>query len=174
MWVVGRVIVILKWLPLFRAKWESIDFHPEQPSVSRLVPLPGGDDLLCPVRAWGIFVRRRMGIRNYVDNARFWPYSMYALTYFCKRVIKDSLVFAGNSANCPMGPHQFRKLASSLSRKFFQEPEKVLYRKMGSKSMSVLTRSYIRDVPGVRHTYVVPLGTLYPNTRLVRNLSKKS
>ena len=116
--------VILKWLPLFRAKWESIDFHPEQPSVSRLVPLPGGDDLLCPVRAWGIFVRRRMGIRNYVDNARFWPCSMYALTYFCKRVIKDSLVFAGNSANCPMGPHQFRKLASSLSRKFFQETER--------------------------------------------------
>ena len=73
-----------------------------------------------------------------------------------------------------MGPHQFRKLASSLSRKFFQEPEKVLYRKMGSKSMSVLTRSYIRDVPGVRHTCVVPLGTLYPNTRLVRDLSKKS
>ena len=166
--------VILKWLPLFRAKWESADFHPEQPSVSRLVPLPGGDILLCPVRAWGVFVRKRMTIRNYMDNDRFWPCSMYALSYFCKRVVKDSVKFAGKSVVGPVGPHQFRKLAGSLSRKFFTDSERVLYNKMGSKSMSVLTRSYIRDVSRVRHSCVVPLGTLYPNTRLVRDLPKKS
>lgn len=166
--------VILKWLPLFRAKWESADFHPEQPSVSRLVPLPGEDVLLCPVRAWSVFVRKRMTIRNYVDNDRFWPCSMYALTYFCKRVVKDSVKFAGKSLVGPVGPHQFRKLAGSLSRKFFTDSERVLYNKMGSKSMSVLTRSYIRDVSRVRHSCVVPLGTLYPNARLVRDLPKKS
>ena len=162
--------VILRWLPNFRAKWDSHDFHPEEPSLSRLKPLEGADILLCPVRAWEIFVKKRAIYVNSFNNNRFWPISQKYLTNACKKVVRKSIRLAGKSEDCPMGPHQFRKLGNSLSRKFFNKPEKTLFKKVGSKSMSVLHRSYIRDVSPVSFSCVVPLGTLHPNSLPVRKI----
>ena len=121
--------VILRWLPNFRAKWESHDFHPEEPSLSRLKPLEGADILLCPVRAWEIFVKKRAIYVNSFNNNRFWPISQKYLTNACYNVARQSIRLAGKSEECPMGPHQFRKLGNSLSRKFFNNLKKPYLRK---------------------------------------------
>ena len=162
--------VYLRWLPGFSAKWESDRFTAKEPSLSRLVPLKSGDELLCPVRAWNIFCRRRLQVVNRFNNDRFWPVSKSSLTYICKRVIRDALRWAGKPLNVPTGPHQFRKISTSLSRKFFKGTEDTLANKVGSKGLNVLRRAYIRDISPVRFACVVASGTVYSNSIPVRKL----
>ena len=163
-------IVYLRWLLGFSAKWESDRFTAKEPSLSKLVPLRSGDDLLCPVRAWKIFCVKRLRIINRFNNDRFWPISKIFLTYVCKRVIRDALRWAGKPLDCPTGPHQFRKIGTSLSRKYFRASEEVLAKKVGSKGINVLRRAYIRDISPVRFACVVACGTIYPNSVPVRKI----
>ena len=163
-------IVYLRWLLGFSAKWESDRFTAKEPSLSKLVPLRSGDDLLCPVRAWKIFCVKRLRIINRFNNDRFWPISKISLTYVCKRVIRDALRWAGKPLDCPTGPHQFRKISTSLSRKYFRASEEVLAKKVGSKGINVLRRAYIRDISPVRFACVVACGTIYPNSVPVRKI----
>ena len=163
-------IVYLRWLLGFSAKWESDRFTAKEPSLSKLVPLRTGDDLLCPVRAWKIFCVKRLNVVNRLNNDRFWPISKISLTYVCKRVIGDALRWAGKPLDCPMGPHQFRKISTSLSRKYFRASEEVLAKKVGSNGINVLRRAYIRDISPVRFACVVACGTIYPNSVPVRKI----
>ena len=71
-----------------------------------------------------------------------------------------------------IGTHHLRKFAISLSWKFFKASEQDLFNKVGSKSMVTLLSTYIRDVPGVSVPCVVPLGTLMPNSKVIRKLCK--
>ena len=162
--------VYLRWLPGFSAKWESDRFVAKEPTLSKLVPFKSGDELLCPVRAWKIFCRRRVNIVNRFNDDRFWPVSKTSLSYICKRVIKDALRWAGKPLDVPTGPHQFRKISTSLSRKFFKMSEDALACKVGSKGLNVLRRAYIRDISPVRHACVVAAGTIYPKSIPVRKL----
>ena len=162
--------VYLKWLPGFSAKCESDRFTAKEPTLSKLVPFKSDDELLCPMRAWKIFCKRRLEVVNHFDNDRFWPVSKTSLTYSCKKVIRDALRWAGKPLDVPTGPHQFRKISTSLSRKFFNISEDALACKVGSKGMNVLRRAYIRDISPVRYACVVASGTVYPNSIPVRKL----
>ena len=162
--------VYLRWLPGFSAKWESERFTAKEPTLTKLVPFKSGDDLLCPVRAWKIFCVKRVRVVNRFNNDRFWPISKISLTYTCKRVIRNALRWAGKPLDCPTGPHQFRKVSTSLSRKYFRASEEALAKKVGSNGMNVLRRAYIRDISPVRFACVVASGTVYPNDVPVRKL----
>ena len=72
--------------------------------------------------------------------------------------------------DCPTGPHQFRKISTSLSRKYFRAFEEVLAKKVGSKGINVLRKAYIRDISPVRFACVVACGTIYPNSVPVRKI----
>ena len=163
-------IVYLRWLLDFSAKWESVRFTAKEPTLSKLVPLRSGDDLLCPVRAWKIFCVKRLNVTNRFNNDRFWPISKISLSLVCKKVIGDALRWAGKPLDCPMGPHQFRKVSTSLSRKYFRASEEVLAKKVGSNGINVLRRAYIRDISPVRFACVVACGTIYPNSVPVRKI----
>ena len=163
-------IVYLRWLQAFSAKWESDRFTAKEPTLSKLAPLRSGDDLLCPVRAWKIFCVKRLNVINRFNNDRFWPISKISLTLVCKKVIRDALRWAGKPLDCPTGPHQFRKVSTSLSRKYFRASEEVLAKKVGSKGINVLRRAYIRDISPVRFACVVACGTIYPNSVPVRKI----
>ena len=85
-------------------------------------------------------------------------------------MIRDALRWAGKPLDVPTGPHQFRKISTSLSRKFFKISEDALACKVGSKGMNVLRRAYIRDISPVRYACVVASGTVYPNLTPMRKL----
>ena len=64
----------------------------------------------------------------------------------------------------PGGPHHLRKFAASYSWAFLIRSlvqEKLLAHRMGCKSLSVLKRVYIREVPPLEFSCVFPLGTLF-------------
>ena len=62
------------------------------------------------------------------------------------------------------GPHHFRKLAASYSAKMFSSAndETRLKKKLGCSAKSkILNKVYIKEVPPLVHTCVLPLGTYY-------------
>ena len=50
----------LKWLKEFRAKTYSPKFHPPSPSIGYLISNRASDNLLCPVRAYKIYLLRSL------------------------------------------------------------------------------------------------------------------
>ena len=154
--------VILKWLPDFRAKHDTVDFQPEDPSISRLNSLNDIDLKLCPVRAWEIYLRRRNNVDNVSREDCFWLVSKPTLSDYFVSLVKRSRKFSERSDIVNICVHQMRKFAVSYSKKYFSISDKDLYTKMGSSSMSVLKSNYIRDVNPLRFICVVPAGTLKP------------
>ena len=93
-----------------------------------------------------------------------WPLGSSVLSGLVTSVITEARVFAGRSDVVPGGPHHLRKFAASYSRAFlirFPGQEILLARRMGCKSLSVLKRVYIREVPPLEFSYVFPLSTLF-------------
>ena len=86
-----------------------------------------------------------------------WICNIQALTKMFIDVVKKSQY---SDPNIKIGPHQMRKLACSYNKKHFPEHEQRLIVKLGSKSMNVLTRTYIRSVPELHFSCVLPTGTL--------------
>ena len=156
-------VVILKWLPEFRAKRDSSDFRPDEPSISILSSSDESESLLCPVRAWRIYLLRRPRVVNRFNDNCFWPWGKIEMTYVFKSLVADARNFAGIPDEVPIGPHQMRKFAASYSRTYLHSTDEGLFKKMGCKSMSVLKKCYISNVPPVRFSCVVPLGTLLAN-----------
>ena len=152
--------VSLSWLPDFTAKYHSADFRPDPPRISKSTDAQ--ERLLCPVRAWEHYIKRRAVIANSANPLRFWPMSGKALTLEFKKLIKDSRKFVGKSDKVACGPHQMKKLACSYSKKYFPRSSKLLFKRVGSKSMNVLNRCYIKEVPALRFSCVLPLGTVRP------------
>ena len=96
----------------------------------------------------------------------FWPFSQGTLQYLLKELILDSRVFMGKSKGIPAGSHQFRKFAASYSQKFLalsSDHCEVLRKRMGCKSLTILGKVYIDEVPSLSYPCAVPLGTVLPN-----------
>jgi len=73
---------------------------------------------------------------------------------------------AGDLSDVPIGPHQMRKFAASYSAKMINssvEGERKLMERMGCKTMSVLKRHYINNIPCVSLKMVIPVGTCVPD-----------
>ena len=143
-----------------------MDFCPEDPSISRMNSLDEIELKLCPVRAWEIYRKRRSRVVNHFNDDCFWAASQDSLSEYFVSLVKKALVFSGRSVNVKICVHQMRKLAGSLSKKFFNVIDKDLCAKMGSKSMVVLIKCYIRDVSSLKFTRVVPAGTLKASSNL--------
>ena len=157
----GRII--LQWLPYFRAKHDSKDFRPEDPSISRLESRDDSDLLLCPVRAWSIYSSRWGSVPTVANDSCFWHFNQPHLSYVIRKLLRDSRKFTGALDQVKVGPHHLRKLAASYSHTFLRqsvEDDKVLMNRMGSASMSVLKRCYISEVSPLKFPCVFPLGTL--------------
>ena len=151
--------VVFNWPDEYLAKNEKEAFTSSLPSISHLRQ---DDKNLCPVRAVEIFLKRRdeYDVRNKVE--RFWPISQKALSDTITKAIKVSIVDAGKVVPAKIGCHQLRKLAASFCFNHFKikNKEVLLPLRMGSKSMSVLKKSYIRSIAKLKFACVFPLGTL--------------
>ena len=150
--------IVLLWLSSFTPKHFTPTFHPEHPSIHALDPAIE-DRSLCPVRAWKIYKERRRMFTIKVLSHRFWILSRGDLSKQFQLLVRDSRKFVDKDMSVPMGPHQMRKLACSYSKKFWPHASSSLFTATGSKSMNVLSRCYIRDVPPLRYPCVLPLGT---------------
>ena len=158
-------VVKFDWSRDFKAKYEGPKKRSDLPSVSAL----GDRDLLCPVRAFSIYYRRRAKLVSRRYGHRLWPYGLCRISFLIKRLIKNALKWKGKNYNIPIGPHQVRKLAVSLSWKYFRCSEMQLYKKVGSFSMKVPYKNYIRNVDNVKFSCVVPMGVLHPTAQIIRN-----
>ena len=74
-------------------------------------------------------------------------------------IVEKALIFKEADPNIMIGPHQMRKLACSYNKKYFPKHEKKLFTKLGSKCMKILSRTYIRSVPDLEFSCVLPTGT---------------
>ena len=150
--------IVLLWLSSFTPKHFTPTFHPQHPSFYALDPLIE-DRSLCPVRAWKIYKERRSVFTIKALSHRFWILSRNDLSKQFRSLVRDSRIFVGKDTAVPMGPHQMRKLACSYSKKFWPHASSDLFTATGSKSLNVLSRCYIREVPPLRYPCVLPLGT---------------
>jgi len=91
---------------------------------------------------------------------------------FTAKAIKDSVRWAHPTAeDVPETKcHQFRKLACSLSRKYFSGSLEELCALVGTKSPRTLLSYYIREVPRVHCTFQVPAGTIFPDSKAINLL----
>ena len=156
--------VILSWLPFFRAKRASESFTPDPPSILRMDGLIEPDNILCPVRAWEIFCERRSSIPSNSSGVSdaFWGKSVQSLTYLFNKLVYASLE-DDDPKTFSVGPHQMRKLAVSYCWDYFisnADHKTKLAKLVGSYSFSVLKKVYVRDVPRMSVSCVVPLGTI--------------
>ena len=149
-------IITLRWVKNFTPKHWTQDFHPFSPSFTPLVGAQ--DDLLCPRRAYSELCVRRNVLVNPSNDMRLWMLSTQGLTKMFIDVVQKSLLFKEADPNIKIGPHQMRKLACSYNKKYFPKHEKKLFTKLGSKSMKILNRTYIRSVPDLEFSCVLPTG----------------
>ena len=156
--------VVFTWFPGFLAKMEK-DFGSWKSDPPKISPIVQGDTRLCPVRAFRLFLDTRPEKR---DPVRLWLLRKSAISCLVRNTIKASFEFAPRShagesdSNTKVSVHDLRKFACSYSRKYLYRSSKSLAKRVVSKSFSTLDNCYIRDVPRVRATFQVPLGTIKP------------
>ena len=148
---------VLRWVKDFTPKHWTQHFHPLSPSFTPLVGAQ--DDLLCPRRAYKEMCRRRNALTNSDNDMRLWMSNKQGLTKMFVDTVEKALIFKGSDPKIRIGPHQMRKLACSYNKKYFPKHEKKLFVKLGSKSMRVLKRIYIKAVPELLVSCVLPTGT---------------
>ena len=160
--------ISLDWVPDFRPKHFVAGFQPDCPSISFLA-IDGSTDLsLCPVRAYKIFLSRSPSSHGDLISQPFWshptksaPVSTSQLTGLFIGVVKDCLLASGLPASVPIGPHQMRKLAASLSN-LVGHNEEIVRKRMGFSSVKILRKNYIAKVPHLRIACVLPGGPYFP------------
>ena len=99
-----------------------------------------------------------------MNNDCFWTLSLNSLSRVLISLVAASRRFSDCSTSVAIGPHHLRKFAASYSKTFLVRSikhERLLVKQMGCSSISVLKRVYINQVPPVRFTCVLPLGTLF-------------
>ena len=157
----GRLFLV--WPHEFHPKTDSRSFRPEFPSISRLGSRGASHEVLCPVRAWSICSSRFLQLQDHRDRPEFWPFNQVLLSGFFTDLIRASRVFVEKYEQVTYGTHQMRKLAASYCKKYLihdKSDEAVLMKRMGCRSMSVLNRVYINEVPDLLLPCVVPLGSI--------------
>ena len=143
------------------SKNEKKGHVPEDATVLSLIS-PHQDDLsLCPVRALGIYFLKRNVVVNKANDWRLWMHSKTILSYMISSLIIEARVVADRSDDVSCGPHHLRKFAASYSKANWESTyQQVLFKRMGSKSMSVLARDYINLVDPLTVSCVVPMGSI--------------
>ena len=153
---------------ILRQRWRLILVSGNQnPKIS---PIRLPDNLLCPVRAFEIFLQKRPAAEPgnpYV----VWLVMKSTLSCLVRRTIKESFELfdprsqaRGFDPNTRVKCHDLRKYACSYSRKYVDRTGKSLAQRVGSKTFTTLDNCYIRDVPRVKLTFQVPLGTVNPRS----------
>ena len=163
-------VVEFLWFPNYVAKAER-DSSWSSP-LPRIKALQHSDTRLCPVRAFKIFfdLRCKKGLLKF--EGRMWPGKHSQLSSLIRKSILASIGMSAlpNVEPFKIGSHQIRKLAVSLSWKYFQGPKKKLCDWVGTRSFQTLFKIYIRDVDSVSFPCQVPLGTLLPNSPIIHTL----
>ena len=142
-----------------------MDFRPEPPSMAKLAVEGDRGDLLCPVRAWNAF-RRKRGTPSCLTfkDGFFWPFSLRTLSDMVVSTVQKAHQFSDLETPAKIGPHQFRKFAASYSFKRFRHSplgESSLAKRMVSRSFSILKKNFVDPlVPDVKFRCMVPLGTI--------------
>ena len=166
----------LNWLKGFRAKTYSPKFQPPNPSISYLISNRASDILLCPVRAYKIYVLRSLdwleGVPLGIRPMSLWsipsspnPASILFLTKIFKSVVEDSRKDKFLTNKVPIGPHQMRKFAASYANKVGQVEDRIRIN-MGFSSLKILRKNYVAKVPDLKIHCVLPGGTFIPERTL--------
>ena len=107
---------------------------------------------------------RRASVINHVNDDCFWTLSLDSLRRVLISLVTASRRFSECATSVAIGPHHLRKFAASYSKTFLVRSvkhEQLLVKQMGCSSISVLKKVYINQVPPLRFTCVLPLGTLF-------------
>ena len=157
-WDLSSGSLFLDWLPSFTPKHFNASFQPDCPSIEAIRSDDPDVSLLCPFRAYSIFLNRIAESPGYRVNESLWgkvgKASITFLTKQLKILVRDSRMSIGIFDDVTAGPHHFRKLAASYSAKMFSSvnDEIRLKKKLGCSAKSkILNKVYIKEVP--------PLGT---------------
>ena len=160
--------LFLEWLPGFSPKHFNASFQPDCPSIEAIRSDDPDDFFLCPVRAYSALLNRVAEFPGNRSNESLWgkvgKASISFLTNTLKALVRDSRMSIGIFDDITAGPHHFRKLAASYSAKMFSSPNDVgrLKKKLGCSGKSkILEKVYIKEVPPLVHTCVLPLGTYH-------------
>ena len=165
--------IFIQWLPGFSAKSHSQKFSPEPPSIEALNSPNPNDNLLCPVRAFRIYLERISKVPKMSNIIHLWDHgknkgrvNIQKLSRIFIKVVEYSRIHSGIFENTSVGPHQSRKWAASYGSKLCNnESDEIKMRvKMGFSSLNILRKVYIHDVPPLTIACVFPGGTYLPNT----------
>ena len=163
------------WPTGFLAKMEGRipNWTAQPPSI---FPIDAPDKRLCPVRAFRRYLEFPEPNDRNRNSERLWLLLKSQVSCLVRNNIKASLAYAphglvGGSRSPPkVTVHDLRKFACSYSRKYLPGSKSALAKRVGSRTFTVLDRTYIRDVPRVEATFQVPLGTIMPTTTEIRSL----
>ena len=172
----------LKWVKSFRPKnfllveranvkrrAKGLPVPPNCPSIFPLVVGSQGNNLLCPVRAYNIYIKRTSG--EGFSDLFLWYHgknkgkvNVQSISAIFSNLVRQAKRSAGIMNNDPIGPHQCRKLAASYGALLCnsERDENRLRERMGFSALSVLRKVYIRDVPPLTHAFVTPGGIYTP------------
>ena len=160
-------------VPRFQSKDGSLlwGLISDPPKIS---PILQQDKRLCPVRAFKLYLEKRPADPG--NRYPVWYLRKSAISCLVRETIKDSFKFGSRShagsfdENTPVKCHDFRKFACSYSRKYVDRTSKSLAQRVGSKTFTTLYNCYIREVPRIKLTFQVPLGTVKPTSPAHRKL----
>ena len=164
-WDESGELVTLHWLDRYVPKHYTKDFQPHLPVMERLSSDVLTDVRLCPVRALQTYLSKFTCSPRLLHKSPLWSQSTAELSSMLISTVNLARRFAGDMSAVPVGPHQMRKFAASYSAKMVVTSGlnvELLMERMGSCSMSVLNRTYIRKVPCLSLKAVVPVGTFDP------------
>ena len=179
----GDQSLYLKWVPPFKPKnffiWEKAKLKlkgklrkriPSCPSITPLNTDVPTASSLCPVRAYNIYLDRTSSFPG-SSKVHLWDHGKFkevvniqGLSRKFIKLVEFSRIEAGIFDNTSIGPHHCRKLAASYGSLLCANlgDETNLMWKMGFSSPKVLRKVYIKHVPPLAHTCVLPNGTYIP------------
>ena len=157
----GRVFI--KWLPGYRAKWDSAHsrFIPRHPSIQAMKSRSALSLRLCPLRVLSCYLERRKDVVRQDKDDCLWLRKIDGLSRDLRGLIKASRRWSNEPAEV-ICFHQLKKLAVSYCFKYFSKAEMSLPGIVGNSSWKTLKDNYLGDVPPLRCTCVLPLGTVDP------------
>ena len=154
-------------------KFIPSEFRAPTPSISSMDSAHSSDRLLCPVRAFRIYLERSQEWLDGVPlllrlHSSLWSFPdsgvqvpTCVLSSWFRNLVVDSQRLNGLPVPKDIGPHQVRKLAASYARKAGQA-EPLVQRVMGFSSRVILRKNYVADVPPIHFPCVLPGGTFLP------------
>ena len=147
----------LEWVPGFSSKTHSPSHATTFPSIGSLSASDGSPMLLCPIRAYKIYLSRSaawLGASPPSPRHRYlWfhqtnprPASKAYLSGLFRDLVKDSRHFNDLDPGVVAGPHQMRKLAASYASQVGQSEARLL-QIMDFAGPTIFRKNYVAWVP---------------------------